>query len=179
MLRYRVVLGGIAMGLASWLAVAADKPWKFELAQATSWNLAKIVGFYSFLAGALNLGLLGILIWTAPWWAVGDIRRDSDRMPRRSLSAIFWIAVIGAMIFVGSLASQRLDFGLAHDEDLSARRAIVGEYIVTEDGRVLPPQLKWRNTFFDYRKPTNHVLYSVLARSTWGIFAPPVRLEDA
>jgi hypothetical protein len=44
--------------------------------------------------------------------------------------------VIGAMIFVGSLTSQRLDFGLAHDEDLSATRAIVGEYIVTEDGRV-------------------------------------------
>jgi hypothetical protein len=100
--------------------------------------------------------------------------------PRRSLSAVFWIGVIGAMIFVGSLASQRLDFGLAHDEDLSARRAIVGEYIVTEDGRVLLPELKWRNTFFDYRKPTNHVLYSVLARSAWtvwGVFAPTGDLQ--
>ena len=174
-LRYRVALSGIALGLGAWLAFAADKPWKFDLTQAASWNLGKIVGFYSFWAGAFNLGLLGILIWTAPWWAAGEVRRKSDTMPRRSFSALFWIGVIGAMIFVGSLASQRLDFGLAHDEDLSARRAIVGEYIVTEDGSVLPPELKWRNTFFDYRKPTNHVLYSVLARSAWtawGVFAP-------
>ena len=75
------------------------------------------------------------------------------------------------MIFVGSLASTAPRFGLAHDEDLSARRAIVGEYIVTEDGSVLRPELKWRNTSFDYRKPTNHVLYSVRARSAWTAWA--------
>ena len=174
-LRYRVALSGIALGLGAWLAFAADKPWRFDLTQAATWNLGKLVGFYSFWAGAVNLGLLGILIWTAPWWAAGEIHRKSDATPRRSFSALFWLGVIGAMIFVGSLASQRLDFGLAHDEDLSARRAIVGEYIVKEDGSVLPPELKWRNTFFDYRKPTNHVLYSVLARSAWtawGAFAP-------
>jgi hypothetical protein len=166
-LRYRVALSAISLGLGAWLAVVSDKPWEFDLTQAASWNLGKIVSFYSFWAGAFNLGLLGILIWTAPWWAAGEVRRNSERMLRRSLSSVFWIGVIGAMIFVGALACQRLNFGLAHDEDLSARRAIVGEYIITEDGSVLPPQLKWRNTFFDYRKPTNHVLYSVLARSAW------------
>jgi uncharacterized membrane protein len=173
-LRYRVALGGIAAGLGAWLVFAAEKPWRFDLTQAESWNLGKIVGFYSLWACALNLGLLGLLFWTAPWWAADDVRRRSETMPRRSLSAIFWIGVIGAMIFVGALASRRLDFGLAHDEDLSARRAIVGEYIVAEDGSVLPPELKWRNTFFDYRKPTNHVFYSILARSAWtarGFFA--------
>ena len=137
-LRYRVALGGIAAGLGAWLVFAAEKPWRFDMTQAASWNLSKIVGFYSFWACALNLGLLGLLIWTAPWWAAGDVRRHSETTPRRSLSAIFWIGVIGAMIFVGVLASRRLDFGLAHDEDLSARRAIVGEYIVAEDGSVLP-----------------------------------------
>ena len=80
------------------------------------------------------------------------------------------------MIFTGVLASKRLNFGLAHDEDLSARRAIVGEYKLAKDGSVLPPKLKLQNTLYDYRKPTNHVLYSVLARSawhTWGLFAHP------
>jgi 4-amino-4-deoxy-L-arabinose transferase-like glycosyltransferase len=173
-LRYRVALSGIALGLGSWLAFVADKPWRFDLTQTASWNLAKLVGFYSFWAGTFNLGLLGILIWTAPWWAGGEVRRKSDTRPR-SFSRFFWIGVIGAMTFLGSLASQRLDFGLAHDEDLSARRAIVGEYILREDGSLLPPELRWRNTFFDYRKPTNHVLYSVLARSAWTawrVFAP-------
>jgi hypothetical protein len=66
-LRYRVALSGIACILGAWLAFAADKPWKFGLTHAASRNLGKIVGFYSFWAGALNLGLLGILIWTAPW----------------------------------------------------------------------------------------------------------------
>ena len=97
-------------------------------------------------------------------------------MPARSLSGLFWVGVIGAMIFTGVLASKRLNFGLAHDEDLSARRAIVGEYKLAKDGSVLPPKLKLQNTLYDYRKPTNHVLYSVLARSawhTWGLFAHP------
>jgi Dolichyl-phosphate-mannose-protein mannosyltransferase len=174
-LRSRVALSCIALALVAWLALVADKPWKFDLTQAASWNLGKIVGFYSFWAGAFNLALLALLIWTAPWWAAGKLRKNSDTMPRPPHSVAFWIGVIGAMVFVGTLASQRLDFGLAHDEDLSARRAIVGEYIVTKDGSVLPPELKWRNTFFDYRKPTNHVLYSVLARSAWTgwrLFAP-------
>jgi Dolichyl-phosphate-mannose-protein mannosyltransferase len=179
-LRSRLALSGIALMLGGWLAFAADKPWKFDLTQAAGWNLGKIVGFYSFWAGVLNLGLLGILIWTAPWWAAGEVRESSERTPRQSFSALFWIGVTGAMIFVGSLASQRLSFGLAHDEDLSARRAIVGEYIVAKDGSVLPPELKWCNTFFDYRKPTNHVLYSVLARSAWtalGVFVPAGDLQ--
>ena len=64
-LRYRVALSGIALGLGAWLAFAADKPWRFDLTQAATWNLGKVVGFYSFWAGAFNLGLLGILIWTA------------------------------------------------------------------------------------------------------------------
>ena len=175
-LRCRVALSGVALMLASWLTFSADKPWKFDSTQTAKWNLSEIVGLYSFWAGAINLALLGILIWTAPWWAARDHRRSSESLPGRSLSAGFWIGVIGAMIFVGLLASKRLNFGLAHDEDLSARRAIVGEYTVAENGSVLPPKLKWQNTFFDYRKPTNHVLYSVLARgawTTWSIFSDP------
>ena len=172
-LRYRVALSGAALGLALWLILSADKPWKFDLAQAAHWHLREIVGFYSFWAGVLNLALLGVLIGTARWWA--DPGDRAEATPKRRASAVFWIAVIGAMAFTAILSSQRLDFGLAHDEDLSARRAIVGEYRVAEDGSVLPPRLKWQNTFFDYRKPTNHVLYSVLARSawtTWRILAP-------
>jgi Dolichyl-phosphate-mannose-protein mannosyltransferase len=174
-LRFRVALSGVAFGLALWLISSADKPWKFDLARAADWKLSEIVGFYSFWAGALNLALLGVLIGTARWWADPGERASTGAVTKRPLSAVFWIAVLGAMALAGLLSSKRLDFGLAHDEDLSARRAIVGEYRVAEDGNVLPPRLKWQNTFFDYRKPTNHVLYSVLARSawtTWRIFAP-------
>ena len=176
MVRYRVALSAVAFGLVLWLIFSADRPWSFDLTRSAEWNLSEIVGFYSFWAGAFNLALLSILIWTARWWA--DPRRgmDSGGMPARCLSAIFWMGVIGAMVFTGILASKRLSFGLAHDEDLSARRAIVGEYQLAKDGNVLPAKLRLQNTLFDYRKPTNHVLYSVLARSAWtawGMFADP------
>ncbi|HEU4678244.1 MAG TPA: hypothetical protein VFS35_01910, partial [Terrimicrobiaceae bacterium] len=170
--RYRIALGGVALGLALWLIFSADKPWKFDLSRAAKWNLSSIVGFYSFWAGVFNLAVVAILIATARWWADAD-RLERKIAPERRLSPLFWVAVIGAMAFTGILSAKRLNFGLAHDEDLSARRAIVGEYKLAEDGHVLPPQLKWQNTLFDYRKPTNHVFYSLLARTaraTHGLF---------
>ena len=175
-LRYRLALTLVALGLSSWLIFSADKPWRFDTTKAAHWNLGEIVGFYSFWAGVCNLGLVGVLIWTARWWADPGDPTSAESPPRRSSSRLFWIGTIGAMIFAGMLSSQRLRFGLAHDEDLSARRAIVGEYTVAVDGSVLPAKLKWQNTFFEYRKPTNHVLYSVVARSfwtIWGVFAHP------
>jgi hypothetical protein len=54
-LRYRVALSSVAFGLALWLILSADKPWEFALVQAVDWNLGKIVGFYSFWAGALRI----------------------------------------------------------------------------------------------------------------------------
>ena len=48
-LRYRVALGGIAAGLGAWLVFAAEKPWRFDMTQAASWNLSKIVGFLFIL----------------------------------------------------------------------------------------------------------------------------------
>jgi hypothetical protein len=173
--RWRIALGGVAIGLTLWLILSADKPWKFDLTRAAQWNLGAIVGFYSFWAGVFNLALVAVLIGTARWWAEVD-RTAPGASPERRLSPIFWIAVIGAMAFTGILSAKRLNFGLAHDEDLSARRAIVGEYKLADDGQVLPPKLKWQNTFFDYRKPTNHVFYSLLARTAWathGLFAGP------
>ena len=174
--RYRVALSAVAFGLVLWLIFSADRPWSFDLTRSAEWHLSEIVGFYSFWAGAFNLALLSILIWTARWWADPRREMDSRGMPARCLSAIFWTGVVGAMVFTGILASKRLSFGLAHDEDLSARRAIVGEYQLAKDGSVLPAKLRLQNTLFDYRKPTNHVLYSVLARSAWtawGMFAHP------
>jgi hypothetical protein len=161
--------------LALLLIFSSGKPWKLDFTHAGSWNLSELVAFYSFWAGALNLGLLAVLIWTAHWWAHTGDPVDSQTTRRQRLSIFFWLGVIGAMALAGILSSKRLNFGLAHDEDLSARRAIIGEYKLASDGSVLPPRLKWQHTFFDYRKPTNHVLYSVLARcawTTWRMFAP-------
>lgn len=175
-LRFQVALSAVAFALALWLIFSADKPWRFDPGRVAKWNLGEIVGFYSFWAGTFNLVLLVILIWTARWWADPGRRMHPAGTPAQSLSGAFWIGVIGAMIFTGGLASKRLNFGLAHDEDLSARRAIVGEYKLAKDGSVLPAKLKLQNTLYDYRKPTNHVFYSVLARSAWkawGAFAHP------
>jgi hypothetical protein len=129
-----------------WLIFLADKPREFDPREAAQWKLGEIVGFYSFWAGAFNLALLGILVWAARWWADSGHKMNSGTTPGRILSGVFWLGVLGAMVFTGILACERLNFGLAHDEDLGARRAIVGEYKLAEDGSVLPPKLKLQNT---------------------------------
>jgi hypothetical protein len=62
------------------------------------------------------------------------------------------------------LNSPRLNQSLWGDEEYSLKKAIVGEYGRSADDEIVFDRREWRDTFFNYRSPNNHVLYSVLAR---------------
>ena len=172
--RFRFLLCLIGGALAAWL-IFARKPWTMDLANRENWKLGEIVDYYSFWAAIANMGILAVLIFTSRWWAAPTpARRPSPavRSPRW-----FWPALVAAMIFCGAAAATRMNFGFAHDEDYSARRAIAGTYKLAAHGRVSLAKLRWVETLYFYDKPNNHVLHSILGRlcwTAWRTVAPPV-----
>ncbi len=84
------------------------------------------------------------------------------RTPRRHEWVMVWLAVL----LLAGLASPRLQHGLWSDEHQSVADSMVGEVRLDDAGlptRFVP--LSWRETFYGYITPNNHVLYSVLARA--------------
>jgi hypothetical protein len=159
----RCILGAIFFVLVGWLILCADKPWQFDLGTRDNWRIREYAGFFSFWAAVLNLVILTGLFATAGWWAAQlPLPCVSENRPKTS--RWFWPCVIGAMIFCGAASAMRMNFGFAHDEDYSARRVISGAYKLDKDGEVRGEKLRWRDTFFYYRKPNNHPLHSVAAR---------------
>lgn len=157
----RWILGATVIGILIGLVLAPTKPWNFEPPESGRWRLSEYIAVYSYWAAALNcLVLLGLAL-TASWWAAPsrNIPAATPTTPRW-----FWPFVLAAMIFCGASAAQRMNYGLAHDEDYSARRTISGSYKLTDEGQVVSDRLSWSETVFYYRKPNNHPLNSVLAR---------------
>jgi len=165
--RFRSILGLVFLLLLGWLIFFSAKPWQFAEENIEHWRTAEYIGYYSFWAGLLNLGVLAALLVTSGWWAqpIKQVTAIPDERP--AVSRWFWPVVIAAMIFCGGAAAMRLNFGFAHDEDYSARRVISGSYKLSKDGEVTGQNLSWRETFFYYRKPNNHPLHSILARLAW------------
>lgn len=175
MTRIRLALGLVTACLFAWLAFVSDKPWEFDTENRERWRVRDFARYYSFWAGALNLGVLAGLIWGARWWA--RPKETPIRLEPPAASKWFWPLVAAAMVFCGGSAAMRMNYGFAHDEDYSARRVIAGSYKTDKNGAISLETPRWEETFFYYRKPNNHPLHSILARlsfSAWRAVAPPV-----
>lgn len=165
------ILGLMAVVLL--VLVLATKPWQVP-AQGDA--IARSVAISTWWAGAANLILLGLLAASTRWWLRPRylVERSSPRLP-----AGFSMAVGGAMLVCAILGAVRLDDSLWHDEEYSVRRAILGTYRIKSD-EVKLRELPWAHTFWSYRKPTNHILQSVLSRlslSAWRMTARPSGLQ--
>ena len=128
-------------------------------------------------------------LWYGAWAAVGVIavlalvgplalrrmgasfRRDAAGLGRRSIVVFCFVAAIAMGIAARNMA-PRLDSSFWGDEEYSARRAIVGQFERGDDGELKFREVTWTDTFFRYKNPNNHVLFSILARLSLGDFDP-------
>ncbi len=176
-----------ALLLALWL-VKADKPWTHGVAarEAAGQNLR--VGDYAvtglWTAGALNLALLLAIIASHGLWL------DTGRTPCPQSSSTrgspgsrsgsnppgaVWIGcVVAAILLGGSLQWQRMDHSLWNDEEYSLHRYVWGawERIDKTGARegLHFDAVEWKETFFFNRGANNHILFSVLARLSIGMW---------
>ena len=133
---------------------------------------------YGWWMAAVNVVALAGLLVTRRRWLGGAAPAAGAGTPR-STPRWFVPVVAGAVLATGLLAAPRLDDSLWGDEEWTVYRAIDGRYVKEPSGEIGFERVKWRDTFFDYRKPSNHVGYSVAARlslGAWRLLAqPPTR----
>ncbi len=168
--RWRIVLGTLALVLLIVL-IAADSPWRTLGRIQNNWRIEHYAAFYTWWATLANIGILGVLAWICPWWA-GKRIQPNDRPAGPPAPRYFLPLVLLAVVVAGFFASQRLDHSLWDDEEYNMRRAILCSFDLDEEtGVVELKRLSWEATFFEYRKPNNHVLHSVLARASLTVWS--------
>lgn len=179
--RVRAVLLALLVAFTLHLLLG-DNPWHDGIAKRLR-NGDPVRGIdysatYGWWMAAVNVAALAGLLVTRRRWLGGTVSgedaRQRGRVPR-------WFAVIvaGAVLATGLLAAPRLGDSLWGDEEWTVYRSIDGRYVMGPSGELEFEQVEWRDTFFDYRKPSNHVGYSVAARlslGAWRLLArPPTR----
>lgn len=171
--RLAFALAALVLGL---FVVFGAKPWDIAARAGLALKFKDIVRMYSWWAALINLGGVLLLFGICPWWT-GSVRRaemgDRSSNIRHQTSNIrrprwFWPLVAVAMLITAGSASLRLNHSLWDDEEYALRRGVLGAYERKGDNPPKLDRLTWQETFFAYKKPTNHVFYSILARLSLG-----------
>lgn len=148
------------------LLIASPKPWNIAKEGISEPKLRDLIAAYSWWAMAANVAVLAILAGLCPWWSGSKF--ETSHALKLSYPRWFWPLVGVAMVVSAAFAAQRLNHGLWGDEEYALRRAVVGAYKMDKDGLPYLSHLKWRDTAYSYKKPTNHILYSLLAKVSLG-----------
>lgn len=160
----------------------AEKPWNVDIPEGNDPRLEDHVTVYGWIGSLITLGVTALLFATAKWWTA-PVPSLSPRPSAPGTPRWFWIFVAAAMLLTSWFALPRLDESLWDDEDYNVRYSILGRFQRSDEtGEVKFRTLPWLDTFYDYREPNNHVLHSLLARTsleTWRALTRPAGLPFA
>ena len=186
--RWRLLLAAGLVVLVAYL-LGPYPPWRFPeatLIPREGQSRIHIILVATWYAVALNAALAVLLLATSGLWARDEREPLAATAPRRRpLGGVRLALLLGACVLAGLLRWNLAHRGVWWDEAWSVRHAIVG---TVEPDREAPERLvfepaPWTYTLWYYRKPTNHVLYSVAARVSLGGWravtgAPPEAWDD-
>lgn len=179
--RVRAGLVLLLVGLLAHLAFG-DNPWHDGIAKRLrDGDPVRAIDYaatYGWWMAAVNAAAVAALLATRRRWLHRGRVPEAVPVARGDLRAGAWFVplVVGAALLTAALAAPRMDDSLWGDEEWTVRRAIDGNWVVPETGEIRYEQVGWRETFFDVRKPSNHVGYCVLARAclaAWRTVARP------
>ena len=165
--RWRLVLSAIALVLF-FILIFAAKPWDISARANHELKLKDIIRAYFWWAVLINFGGILLMVWLSPWWSRAAEPQRPSSLACTPIPRWFWPLVAAAMLITAGFAFQRLNHSLWDDEEYALRRAVIGAYERKGDAAPTLDRLSWQETFFAYKKPTNHVFYSILARLSLG-----------
>jgi len=111
----------------------------------------------------VNVGLAAGLVALTPL-AVRRLSGEKTRPAREQLTKLEWMVVLAAGGLFLWTSVPRLDHSMWGDEENLVDTTIADETTLQPDGSVTITPLSWRETFWAYPRPTNHIGYSVVAR---------------
>ena len=100
--------------------------------------------------------------------------------PSKERRGWFWPLVIVAMALTAFWGAQRISQSLWDDEDSSLHRAVLGQYRRDKSGELNLRETTWEIALWNYWKPANHQLQTVLSKAClecWQAVARPVGLQ--
>lgn len=176
----RLVACLMALFFIAWLAFAG-KPWVDGLASLSDGEKPDlehymVTGLYhGAIAGAV-ISVIALL--AAPLLAkpVTDLEDSRPSYPKSMTR--FVIGVCAVVIAITATKNfSRLNQSLWDDEEKAMRMFIVGKvYQSSKTGEWKFKEAKWVDTFFNYRLPNNHILFSAAAKLSHSGYDP---LDDA
>jgi len=169
--RARRVVGLVAVALGV-LLLAMPKPW--DLASGPGFpstrerSLFDTVMAATFWMALLDLAICGVLAATASWWArpLGPAAGRGPEPPR--VGRAFVLLLLAASLLALGLRAPLASGSLWWDEAWSVKRTLGGwpEPVADDQQDVRYESLPWSRPVWHYRKPTNHVVYNIVARAT-------------
>jgi hypothetical protein len=179
-LRWRLALGVIATVIAVWLLIA-QKPWVVATQIRGKMDTIAYVQIYGWIAGAINIALLGMLAAVCAWWT-SDCQLTTHSAQLSTLDCQtprwFWPLVAVAMAITFFYSLPRMNHGFWDDEELNLRTTLYGKFKLNKKtGEVEFKRFDWLETVYGYSKgPNSHTMFSIISRAcedAWNSIAKP------
>ena len=165
-----------AAGLLGLLVILQPAPWVVFARVGEEMSIADYATAYTWIAAALGIGILACLVAICPWWAAAPQPVAAEESGWAPAPRWFWPAVLGAVVVAAVLVSPLLVQSVEADECMSLRESILGRYQrLAPDGEVKFKEVSWRTTIYGYREVNNHILASLVARFSNGLWRMVVR----
>ena len=168
--RWRIALAGIASALGICLLIA-PKPWVVAAQIHGKMDTLDYVQIYGWIAGAINIALLGMLAALCPWWTRRGYQLSTLNSQRSTLNfqtpRWFWPLVVIAMLMTVFYCLPRMNHGFWDDEELNVRTTLYGKFKRDKKtGEVEFKRFDWLETVYGYsRGPNSHTLFSIVSRA--------------
>ncbi len=143
-------------------------------------KIHQFVAIYEWWAAAINVVLLVLLGASARWWLKPAGKPAPPWLPEPSTPRWFWPLVVAAMALTIFWGAQRIGQSLWDDEESSLHRAILGQYRREPNGEVKLKETTWKVALWNYWKPANHQLQTVLSKAclqAWRAVRQPAGLQ--
>ena len=156
----------IAIALALWLLVA-PKPWVAAMQVRGKMETVDYVRIYAWIAGAINIALLGVLAAACPWWTASNSTLNSQLSTRPQTPHWFWPLVAVAMAITFCYSLPRMTHGFWDDEELNVRTTLYGKFKPDKkSGEIEFKRFSWLETIYGYsRGPNSHTLFGIVSRA--------------
>lgn len=157
--------------------VFAKHPWEMgigeRLAAGKNPTIDQDIALGFTVAALLTLPVSLIFHQTARWWAQSVAASNERQSPEQSKpghtgsARHFWILLTLAVLLAGALRLPLASKSLWWDEVWTLQRVVIGQWEKSNDDpqHMEWKQRNWKRAFFYYKKPTNHVPFTVAAKA--------------
>jgi len=165
-----VLLALIVVFLCVGRPVKAEKRIAERIAAGKSVPVTWYVAPWLWKGLVANIGLAAVLVALTPLARRKLSDRWKEEAPSRPLVKWEKIILVGVIGIAAVQNAPRLSHSLWGDEEYTGRRLIADEVERDANGKLVFEKQSWLTTFWSFRKPTNHIGYTVVARAVHDTF---------